>query len=171
MKAEPAPESEKAAASSWFSSVASPWDAEVQKANQLATTWDAPATSTHAATSNSETMVQPEIHEHTAQHDPAATVDSLTPIFNEHMMAELEEVALPAATVEAIREQAQYVAETAVEQAPTVDTSSKTPEPSMEDMVAKVLAKMSPEMLQAVTREILKPVVEAMVREELNAKK
>jgi CheY-like chemotaxis protein len=171
VNAEPHVESEKKAGSSWFSSVASPWDAEVQKANQLATTWDAPATSTHAATSNSETMVQPEIHEHTAQHDPAATVDSLTPIFNEHMMAELEEVALPAATVEAIREQAQYVAETAVEQAPTVDTSSKTPEPSMEDMVAKVLAKMSPEMLQAVTREILKPVVEAMVREELNAKK
>jgi hypothetical protein len=41
----------------------------------------------------------------------------------------------------------------------------------MEDLVAKVLSKMSPEMLQAVTREILKPVVEAMVREELNAKK
>jgi hypothetical protein len=30
---------------------------------------------------------------------------------------------------------------------------------------------MSPDMLQAVTREILKPVIEAMVRDELNAKK
>ena len=115
--------------------------------------------------------MQAERDEETAKHDPAATVDSLTPIFNEHMMAELEEVALPAATVEAIREQAQHVAETTVQEAPAVDTSSKAPEPSMEDMVAKVLAKMSPDMLQAVTREILKPVVEAMVREELNAKK
>ncbi len=33
------------------------------------------------------------------------------------------------------------------------------------------LAKMSPEMLQAVTREILKPVVAAMIRDEINAKK
>jgi hypothetical protein len=29
---------------------------------------------------------------------------------------------------------------------------------------------MSPEVLQAVTREILKPVVEAMVREEISKK-
>jgi hypothetical protein len=41
----------------------------------------------------------------------------------------------------------------------------------MDELVAKVLAKMSPEMLQAVTREILKPVVEAMVREEISSKK
>jgi hypothetical protein len=52
-----------------------------------------------------------------------------------------------------------------------VDTSAKAPEPSMEDLVAKVLAKMSPDMLQAVTRDILKNVVESMVRDELNAKK
>jgi hypothetical protein len=37
--------------------------------------------------------------------------------------------------------------------------------------VLDVLAKMSPEMLQAVTREILKPVVAAMIRDEINAKK
>ena len=47
------------------------------------------------------------------------------------------------------------------------------PEPTanLDDLVAKVLAKMSPEVLQAVTREILKPVVEAMVKEELKSKK
>jgi len=80
---------------------------------------------------------------------------------------------LPPATVEAIREEAHQVAETAVQEAPAVvvDTNSKVPDPSMEDMVAKVLAKMSPDMLQAVTRDILKNVVESMVRDELNAKK
>jgi hypothetical protein len=41
----------------------------------------------------------------------------------------------------------------------------------MDALVANVLAKMSPEMLQAVTREILKPVVAAMIRDEINAKK
>jgi len=41
----------------------------------------------------------------------------------------------------------------------------------MDDLVAKVLAKMNPEMLQAITREILRPVVEAMVKEEMKSKK
>jgi len=41
----------------------------------------------------------------------------------------------------------------------------------MDDLVAKVLAKLNPEVLQAVTREILKPVVEAMVQEEMKSKK
>jgi hypothetical protein len=47
----------------------------------------------------------------------------------------------------------------------------QAPAPSMDDLVARVLANMSPEVLQAVTREILKPVVEAMVKEELKSKK
>jgi hypothetical protein len=167
------PEPEKLAtpaASSWFSSVASPWDAEVQKASRLASTWDTPATSTVL-----ETVVYAggleALQDEAAKEDPAATVDALTPVLSADMKAEAEEAALPAATVEAIREEAQHVAEAAVWEAPAVDTSSKAPEPSMEDLVAKVLAKMSPDMLQAVTRDILKNVVESMVRDELNAKK
>lgn len=39
-----------------------------------------------------------------------------------------------------------------------------------DELVARVLASLSPEVLQAVTRQILKPVVEAMVRDELNKK-
>jgi len=42
--------------------------------------------------------------------------------------------------------------------------------PNMDEIVAKVLAKMNPEVLQAVTREILKPLVEAMVKDELTKK-
>jgi CheY-like chemotaxis protein len=159
------------AASSWFSSVASPWDAEVQKASRLASTWDAPATSVPPASAVPETVVYSGGHEEAAREDPAATVDALTPVLSED--AKAEEAALPPATVEAIREEAQYIAETAVQEAPAVETntSAKAPEPSMEDLVAKVLAKMNPDMLQAVTRDILKNVVESMVRDELNAKK
>ena len=175
-KLEAAPEPEKSGvAGSWFSSVASPWDAEVQKASRLASTWDAPETSAPAAKETSGAVVCAESHEavkeKVANEDAAATVDARTPGLSEDVKAKVEEAALPASTVEAIREEAQHVAETAVQEAPSVDTSSAAPETSMEDMVAKVLAKMSPEMLQAVTREILKPVVEAMVRDELNAKK
>jgi CheY-like chemotaxis protein len=173
----PAPEPEKpAVASSWFSAVGSPWDAEVQKANLLASTWDAPAVSTPTAAEVPEAATQNEVHqevheaapEQVAKEDPAETVDILAPALSEEVV---EEAALPAATVEAIREEAHQVAETAVEEAPAVDTNSKAPEPSMEDLVAKVLARMSPDMLQAVTREILKPVIESMVRDELSAKK
>jgi CheY-like chemotaxis protein len=168
--AEPAPEPEKPAASSWFSSVASPWDTEAQKASRLASTWDAPATSAPVADAVHETPAS-QVHEQVAKEDPAATVDALVPALSEEMKAKVGESALSAATVEAIREEAQHVAETAVQEAPAMDTSSKAPEPSMEDMVAKVLSKMSPDMLQAVTRDILKNVVESMVRDEMNAKK
>jgi CheY-like chemotaxis protein len=166
-----APEPEKpAATSSWFSSVASPWDTEAQKASRLASTWDAPPASAPAAEAIPETVTS-YVHEEILKEDPAATVDALTPVLSDDVKARVEEAALPAATVEAIREEAQHVAETATQEAPAVDTSAKIPEPSMEDMVAKVLAKMSPEMMQAVTRDILKNVVESMVRDELNAKK
>ncbi|GAC1672008.1 MAG: hypothetical protein NVS9B4_27180 [Candidatus Acidiferrum sp.] len=43
-------------------------------------------------------------------------------------------------------------------------------ETNMDDLVAKVLARMTPEAMQAVTREILKPVVEALLRDELKPK-
>jgi CheY-like chemotaxis protein len=173
-----APEAVKpATGGSWFSSVPSPWDAEAQKASQLATTWDAPAAAEPAATSGAYSAepiletAQEEVHEDVAKVDPGATVDNLAPALSADVKAKVEEAALPAATVEAIREEAHQVAETAVQEAPPVVATAKAPESSMEDMVAKVLSKMSPEMLQAVTREILKPVVEAMVREELNTKK
>jgi CheY-like chemotaxis protein len=181
-KVEAPAEPEKPAGSSWFSSVPSPWDAEAQKASRLASTWDAPAasapeSSAPAANAAPETQfysgAQDIVHEEEAKEDPAATVDALAPILSDEARAKVVEAALAPATVEAIREEAQHVAETAVQQAPAVDanTNAKAPEPSMEDLVARVLAKMNPDMLQAVTRDILKNVVESMVRDELNAKK
>jgi CheY-like chemotaxis protein len=181
-KVETPAEPEKPAGSSWFSSVPSPWDAEAQKASRLASTWDAPTasapeSSAPAVNAAPETQfysgAQDIVHEEAAKEDPAATVDALPLVLSEEAEARVVEASLPTATVEAIREEAQQVAETAVQQAPAVDTDSnaKAPEQSMEDLVAKVLAKMNPDMLQAVTRDILKNVVESMVRDELNAKK
>jgi hypothetical protein len=79
-------------------------------------------------------------------------------------------------TVETIRQETSYALESVTEDAPQkpAETSATITEKSQRDMdtlVANVLAKMSPEMLQAVTREILKPVVAAMIRDEMNAKK
>jgi CheY-like chemotaxis protein len=87
-----------------------------------------------------------------------------------------EQVSLPSATVEAIREGAAQITEDAQHEAaaPAAQASMAAPsavEPSMDDLVARVLAKVSPEVLQAVTRDILKSVVEGIVRDELNSKK
>jgi len=81
--------------------------------------------------------------------------------------------------VEAITERTVYVgeppaAESATEheaEAPATPAVAAGAKASNEDVVARVLASLSPEVMQAVTRELLKPVVEAMVREELNKKK
>jgi CheY-like chemotaxis protein len=179
-EAKPATE-KKETKDSWFSVSSSPWESEMQKASQLASTWDAPTFANQAPTPKNGTGTASEISQETK--------------------AVIEEAALPPAAVEAIREEAAQVAEDATfiledpgaassegggfyarEEEGVLEPNSPPPTPSapaapapttpnMDDLVAKVLAKMSPEVLQAVTREILKPVVEAMVKEELKSKK
>jgi hypothetical protein len=163
---------QKSSPSSWFSATSSPWDSDMQRVTRLASTWDSPvsAPSTPAAGNGTEQAA--------AEIPDAAAY------------AAVEQAALPPATMEAIREGAQ-VAEVAAqsaeqrgsgdansysrkESAPDAaapDAPTRPPAPSMDELVAKVLAKMSPDVLQAVTREILKPVVEAMMKEELKDKK
>jgi CheY-like chemotaxis protein len=163
-KAEPQPETPK---ESWFSVPSNPWNAEIEKANRLASAWDAgaPMAAPVVSSNGTERAVEP---------------------VSETTQKVIEEAALPAAAVEAIREEAAQVAVDAThgsEQHSSEGTSyyapealveapaaAPTPAPSMDDLVAKVLARMSPEVLQAVTREILKPVVEAMVKEEMKSK-
>ncbi len=146
---------------SWFSVTSSPWDAEIQKANRLASTWDAavPVPAAPGASNGNEKAAE---------------------TTRETGKAVIEEAALPAAAVEAIREEAAQVAEDVTQgpkpmgerASPAARQSAvETAAPNMDELVAKVLAKISPDVLQAVTREILKPVVEAMVKEEMRAKK
>jgi len=152
----------------WFSVPSNPWNAEIEKANKLASAWDAtaPVATPPAANNGTEKAAEP---------------------VSETTQKVIDEAALPAAAVEAIREEAAQVAGDATqttEQQATEGASFYAPEalietpvpapeatPSMDDLVARVLARMSPEVLQAVTREILKPVVEAMVKEEMKSKK
>lgn len=69
-------------------------------------------------------------------------------------------------------------AETRVTEAPVAEApvpeAAPAPEPKQADieaLVARVLEKMSPDVMQKVTHEILKPVIEALVKEELNSHK
>jgi CheY-like chemotaxis protein len=179
---------------SWFSTSSSPWEAEAQKANQLASEWDAPAVP--AVSSASETIEEVPAQPEPAQPEAALTYDFVSEAPSEepvHYVSEPELVqnevvahnplpdlisdgSISPETVESIRQETTYALESvtkAVAEKPA-EIAVKIAEASQQDMdalVANVLAKMSPEMLQAVTREILKPVVAAMIRDEINAKK
>jgi hypothetical protein len=78
---------------------------------------------------------------------------------------------------EEVREAEESTASTVSDPEPQFVEASAAPsnpppsaEPNMDELVANVLAKLNPDVLQAVTREILKPVVEALVRDELSKK-
>ncbi|HKF24828.1 MAG TPA: response regulator [Candidatus Acidoferrum sp.] len=164
------------ALNSWMAGALSPWEAELQRANELSSTWDSlkaePAvavdeTSPTEAFLNSGLMAT--AHEH--------VVEAI-----EETQAEPDLAARPAEEAPATPE-SPYSAEneagellpsfgSAPETAPPAAAPSSTApaEPNMDELVARVLEKMNPEVLQAVTREILKPVVEALVRDELSKK-
>jgi CheY-like chemotaxis protein len=143
---------EPPATSSWFSVTRNPWETEAQKASQLASSWDAVAVAAPK---------EPE----------AAVTEGASAYASEPLVS--EEAAIPAATVEAIREEAAHVAESVTQEASAAGGTAKTSaaETDMEAMVAKVLSKLNPDVLQALTREILKPVIESIVKDELSAKK
>jgi CheY-like chemotaxis protein len=72
------------------------------------------------------------------------------------------------------------VAETAAESAQLWGVAEKTlvevpqllaAKPDMDELVARVLEKMNPEVLQKMTCEFLKPLIAAIIEEELNSKK
>jgi hypothetical protein len=143
----------------WMSVPPSPWDAEVAKASKLAATWD-----TSVAVATEAAPADPVVHELTRPAGPEP-VDEIERTANAN--------SLPAAAEEVIREEAAHVVEESAPESsysPSVAEAPVIPAPSVDYMVAKVLAKMDPSVLQAMTRELLKPVIESIVREELNKK-
>jgi CheY-like chemotaxis protein len=189
----PAPEvATPSNANSWFSTTASPWEAEAQKASQLASTWDAPA----APVKSEETAPIERVEQESPIADSALPLDFVSevpsdepvyyqpdpalvsnqPVSNDTLPELISDGVIPAEAVETIRQETSYAVESLVQKAQKVLAGNSAKEvssapPDMDALVANVLAKMSPEMLQAVTREILKPVVAAMIRDEINAKK
>ena len=164
----PVVEEKSSAASSWFSTPPSPWDAEAKKASQLASTWDTPVVATPSQGSSPVDAPAP------SSFEPASAPDEI------EVVSETEVTAvIPAAAVESLREEASHAVEQATQEAENTAMpahAGKAPHDpltnfDMDAVVAKVLARMGPGMLQQVTREILKPVVEAIVREEMASKK
>jgi CheY-like chemotaxis protein len=147
ISAPPAEAAKPTAAGPWFSVAPNPWEAEAQKASQLASTWDAPKS--------------PSLEPKKAETQASEATSPSAP-----------EAVIPAATVEAIREEAAHVAESVVQTTGTTGAAkSGSTDVDMDAMVAKVMSKMNPDVLQALTRELLKPMIETIVKDELGAKK
>jgi CheY-like chemotaxis protein len=169
---------------SWMAGALSPWEAELQRANELASTWDsakiAPAAVVEA-TSVTEAFLDSGLmataHEHVIEAIEEAKTELPVEASSAGEEAAIESLYSPAApageeTIPAASSELQPLIHD------TVESQTELPEAGeaaaavtdLDELVAKVLAKMNPEVLQAVTREILKPVVEALVKDELNKK-
>jgi CheY-like chemotaxis protein len=179
---------------SWMAgAINSPWDAESQHASQLAATWEiakCPSAAVVEETLASETVlsagleIQPDeavlenplVEEAlTSLEKPAApellhvsAIEDL-PAIETLLSAETKEI-LQEETAQAIAEQQPELLESTYSGTADVSEPASAAPPNMDEIVAKVLAKMNPEVLEAVTREILKPLVEAMVKGELAKK-
>jgi hypothetical protein len=169
-------------ANSWMAGAVSPWEAEIQRASQLNSTWDSGVatqaavaeppgvTETHA---NSEVLAasesRSEIAEHLKTAEDVVTTPEAARAVESLLSSETQEI-LHEETAQVISEQAPSAIEALESAAKSAVAAPPTAPPNMDEVVAKILAKLNPEVLQAVTREILKPVVEAMVKEELQKK-
>jgi CheY-like chemotaxis protein len=184
-----APEPHTAAPSpvvnSWMAGAVSPWEAEIQRASQLASTWDTAKSSPAAlAEENSATeafldsgLMAPPAESTEPIAEPAKVEEHSSVVPAEETIASVESLLSPE-TQEVLQEEtAQVVAEEVPAGSISADSNAALPtygeqDPShnMDEIVAKVLARMNPEVLQTVTREILKPLVEAMIKDELQKK-
>lgn len=150
-------------ADSWFSTPPpNPWEAEAQKVSHMASTW--------------HSQVAPPVNEGGVRGDvsfePTTAPDEIEVVSGPNSQ-------FVAAAAETVREEASQAVEQ-VERQLEVNSNSPAARDAVHDaaahldmdaVVAKVLARLSPGLLHDATRDILKPVVEAVVREELNSRK
>jgi CheY-like chemotaxis protein len=71
----------------------------------------------------------------------------------------------------AVAEEPAQVTEAVEEVVHHAEPAPEVQQPDMDALVARVVAKMNPDVLQRVTREILKPVIEALIKDELASKR
>jgi CheY-like chemotaxis protein len=192
-----AEDSRTAEPANWAAVPETAWEVEAKKASLLASTWDAPPAVSVNDTQDvpvykSEESAAPieSPLKHPAYPSEPQT-SSEAPVHADAQASELasgpafevseaksweiawEAPAAPPATVadDAHAEVAHIEAPPPV---PALAEQAVAPNPGqldMDELVAKVLGKMSPDILQRVTREILKPVIESIVRDEINSKK
>jgi CheY-like chemotaxis protein len=183
--AEPATLDPAPALNSWMAGAVSPWETQLQRASELTSTWgssEAVPVAAVADTAVTEAFLDSGLmttaHEHVVEAieearetipspEPAADSAPVESLYSppEH---ELEpETSAPALALETTAP-ASEVAHLEEPAAPALESEPAPAPNNIDELVAKVLAKMNPDVLQAVTREILKPVIEALVKDELH---
>ena len=175
----------------WAPAPETAWEVEAKKASVLASTWDSPKTYSPDETQevpvySGEAPVEAhtehaseaaaETREEVAQNDPAveALFEAPAPKSWENTWEAPSAPVTQEAPAEAFEAKSSSAPEADQAEAAKVEEPASvaaSSEPDMDELVARVLGKMNPEVLQRVTREILKPVIEAIVRDEINSKK
>jgi CheY-like chemotaxis protein len=169
-------------ASSWAQPANHPWEDALNRANDLAASWDSVKLTPEPANGEPAELVAepepaavsavavPEMAEILHEADPEVEAPAVSAYAAESMLSPAETQELKEELAEVTETQAipryEEVAQPATESA----TPAAATGPSTDELVAQILAKMNPEVLQAVTREILKPIIQAMVQEQLGKK-
>ncbi len=171
-------------ASPWAQPANHPWEDALNRANDLAASWDSVKLAPEPANAEPAEIVaaprsEPEDVSPSAVPEMPEVIDEAASEVEEPAVSSYagESLLSPAETQE-LKEEVAAVTETQeipglqeVAQPATEPMASPvTPGPTTDELVAQVLAKMNPEVLQAVTRAILKPIIEAMVKEQLEKK-
>jgi CheY-like chemotaxis protein len=155
----PTYEPPKEPANSWFSNQTTPWEIDAQKATALAAAWDVSSPAPEPTVSESSTLSSFASSD-VAVTPPAAAEESFeaaTPQVDETQEVSVHHESESISSSSAIAEP---------ESSPVATNESE-----MDELVARVLTKINPDLLQKLTREILKPVIETIVRDELSGKK
>jgi hypothetical protein len=187
--AEPAASNGTLDVNSWMAGAVSPWEAELQRASQLTATWDSAKLSPAVAVDESSPIEaffspglmgaapetdfldtpaeQPAVEASRPEEPHVAEPTPETVSAIESLLSPITQEVLHEEAAQAVFEVQTAPQESVQSPAVTSDPApAKTPD--MDEIVAKVLARMNPEVLQAVTREILKPLVEAMIKDEIH---
>jgi CheY-like chemotaxis protein len=165
------------AANSWFSVSGTPWELDAKKATLLASTWDSPVTTSPDETQEVSPLREPaaETLAQTPSEVPAADSERRQESATEPAEATAttnwgSAWETPAAPVPSFEPRVERIAEPKAGES-RAEEQPQAARADMDELVARVLGKMNPDVLQMVTREILKPVIEAIIRDELDSKK
>jgi CheY-like chemotaxis protein len=154
-----AEEPAKEPANSWFSNHTTPWEIDAQKATALASTWDVSPVPEPVVTESAAAVsfVSSDVAVPSSTEAPETFETSLTNV------EETQEIP--------VEHEMESDSPSAIAEPEATPSTPTAEEPDVDELVARVLAKMSPDVLQKVTRELLKPMIESIVRDEISGKK
>ncbi len=163
---------ETAEPANWAAVPETAWELEAKKASLLASTWDAPkpfsadetqditAFAKQALLESTEAHVEVQLENSDYSPEPIPCGESAVPV--EPTMSSFR---APVHDESIERKPWEHASEAPVAALP------QQAGPDVDEIVARVLGKMDPEMFQKLTREILRPMIEGIVRDEINSKK